>query len=123
MPYPSPHPSLTLSPPNPSLIVHPWPSIQAQVLQIQIFSLTGVDLENQSLSLPSGPSLDLSSPHADLASLLPASGTVLVLHDRGKTGAQGETGPQGETGAEGEKGAEGEEGADGGERGAGGGGA
>ncbi|CAI7779598.1 unnamed protein product [Closterium sp. NIES-53] len=95
----------------------------ARCFESKFILLTAVSHSPLQLSLPSGPSLDLSSPHADLASLLPASGTVLVLHDRGKTGAQGETGPQGETGAEGEKGAEGEEGADGGERGAGGGGA
>ncbi|CAI5472421.1 unnamed protein product [Closterium sp. Yama58-4] len=128
-----------------------------EVLQIQIFSLTGIEPENQSPSLPariaalpacshcsppcllasqpslpariaalpacshrsppcllasqpslpairslslsSNPSVDLSSPHADLASLLPASGAVLVLHDRGNGVVQGETG---EKGAEGE---------------------
>ncbi|CAI5498019.1 unnamed protein product, partial [Closterium sp. Naga37s-1] len=62
------------------------------------------------LSLPSGPSLDLSSPHAHLPSLLPPSAALLLLHDRGKRGAQGETGAEGEEGATGEKGAEGRKG-------------
>ncbi|CAI5464716.1 unnamed protein product [Closterium sp. Yama58-4] len=86
-----------------------------EVLQIQVFSLTGVEPENQLLSLSSGPSLDLSSPHADLASLLPVNGTVLVLHDRGKPGAEGEMAEKEEaTRAERETEATGEEGKEGG---------
>ncbi|CAI7741975.1 unnamed protein product [Closterium sp. NIES-54] len=85
-----------------------------EVLQIQIFSLTGVEPENQSLSLSSDPSLDLSSPHADLDSLLPATGAVLLLHDRGRPGAEGETRENGTEGAEGEKGPTVEEGKEGG---------
>ncbi|CAI5496550.1 unnamed protein product [Closterium sp. Naga37s-1] len=63
------------------------------------------------LSLSSDPSLDLSSPHADLDSLLPATGAVLLLHDQGRPGAEGEKGTEG---AEGEKGPTVEEGKEGG---------
>ncbi|CAI5935479.1 unnamed protein product [Closterium sp. NIES-65] len=76
--------------------------------------LTAFPLVPLQLSLSSGPSLDLSSPHADLASLLPATGAVLLLHDRGRLGAEGETGEKGSEGAEGEKGPTVEEGKEGG---------